>query len=220
MDQELALLHEKVDHLTELLEEQRRRQEAADELKRDLVPIANHMMRLSIDELAEIGNDFELEDLLFLLKRLLRNTRAWLELLDRLEAAMGLADEMQLIGHQVFNNLVETLDELERKGYFAFMREGFYVLDRIVTEFSEEDVRALGDNIVPILATVRNMTQPEVLSLANNALAAIREPQEEQKLSTLGLLRELSDPKVKKGLARMLNMLKALADQPPAASGN
>jgi uncharacterized protein YjgD (DUF1641 family) len=95
-------------------------------------------------------------------------------------------------------------------------------MDRIVTEFSEEDVRALGDNIVTILYTVRNMTQPEILELANKSLAAIR-PEEEiqpESVSTWSLLRELSDPKVRVGMARLLNLLKVLADQPPTASDN
>ena len=71
----LALLHQKLDHLTELLEAQRRHQEELDNLKQELIPIGNHMIKLSIAELAEVGDDFELEDLLLLLKRLLRDTR-------------------------------------------------------------------------------------------------------------------------------------------------
>ena len=48
-----------------------------DELRRDLMPIANQMIKLTIDELAEIGSEFQAEDLLFLLKRLLRDTTCW-----------------------------------------------------------------------------------------------------------------------------------------------
>ena len=174
------------------------------------------MLKLSIDELAEIGTEFQMEDLFFLLMRLLRNTHTLVSLLESLEAGMGLAEEANLIGKQVFSSAVEELDQMERKGYFAFAREGWSILDQIVTEFSEEDVRALGDNIVTILRTVRNMTQPEILELANKSLAALQ-PEEELhpgSVSTWALLRELSDPKVRVGMARMLNLLKVLADQP------
>lgn len=221
MDAELALLHEKVDRLTVLVEAQNKRQRAMEELGQDMLPIANHMIKLSIDELAEIGNDFQLEDLLFLLKRLLRNTHNLVEILDRMESLMGLSDEMNIIGKQVFHQAVEQLDRMEREGYFAFARGGWYIMERIVNEFNEEDVRALGDNIVTILTTVRNMTQPEVLSLANNAIGAISDGAPEgESLSAWALMRELSDPKVRKGLARMLNLVKALADQPPSTSKN
>jgi uncharacterized protein YjgD (DUF1641 family) len=86
------------------------------------------------------------------------------------------------------------------------------VLEKIVTEFDEEDVRALGDNIVTILTTVRNMTQPEVLSFANNAVTAIQPVEPVENVSTLQLLRSLSDPQVRKGMARLLNIVKTLAN--------
>ncbi len=222
MGNDLVSLHNKIDYLTEQIDLQRKRQDEYDELKRDLVPIANHMLKLTIDELSEIGMDFELEDVLFLLKRLLRDTRRMTLLLDYLEAGMDLVDEFQLLGRQVFSDSVELLDGMEREGYFDFVRGGWYILERIVDEFDAGDVRALGDNIVTILKTVRNMTQPEVLTLANNAIDSIQEPdQGNGKVpSTFALLRELTNPKVRKGLARMLNIVKALADQPEDKSLN
>jgi uncharacterized protein YjgD (DUF1641 family) len=179
------------------------------------------MIKLTIDELEEIGRDFQLEDLLFLLKRLLRNTNSLLDLMDRMESAIGLTDDFNRVGKEVFNVTVETLDRFEREGYFKFMQEAWHILERIVEEFSEEDVRALGDNIVTILTTVRNMTQPEILSIANNAVEAIRsQPVVEDTPSALRLLREFSDPQVRRGLARMINVVKVLADQPMPESMN
>jgi uncharacterized protein YjgD (DUF1641 family) len=132
--------------------------------------------------------------------------------MDMLEAGMGLSQELGMIGQGIFSDVVEELDRLERQGYFAFLREGWGVLEKIVTEFDEEDVRALGDNIVTILTTVRNMTQPEVLSFANNAVTAIQPVEPVENVSTLQLLRSLSDPQVRKGMARLLNIVKTLAN--------
>ena len=217
---DLELLHQKIDYLTEQLDEQRKRHRDFDELKQDMIPIANHMMKLTIDELADIGSDFQAEDFIFLVKRLLRNTHSFIRLMDYLEAGIGLSEEVSLLGTQMFNNLVETLDRLEHEGYFGFLNEGWNIVERIVTEFSEEDVKALGDNIVTILGTVRTMTQPEILNLANNAIGAIEAtPVENEDISTLGLLRELSDPQVRRGMARLLNIVKTLADEPGANNG-
>jgi uncharacterized protein YjgD (DUF1641 family) len=211
----IAQLDQKVDYLTQQMDIQLKRQQAFEELKDDIVPIVNHMIKLSIDELAEIGSDFESEDLFFLLKRVLRNTNLLLNMMDRLEAIMGVADEVQLLGKQVFSSTVEELDRLEREGFFAFGREGWNIVERIVNEYSQEDLQALGDNIVTIITTIRNMTQPEILSLANNAIGAIQEDSMElENVSTWTLVREFSNPKVRKGLSRMLNIVKALADQP------
>lgn len=209
---DLQVLDAKIDRLTALMEAQERRAQAMDELKSDMVPIVNHMIKLSIDELAEIGTEFQLEDLFFLLKRLLRDTPLLVETLDKLEALHDLADETQLMGRQVFNQAVARLEEMEQAGYFAFGRGGMYVMERIVAEFGEEDVRALGDNIVTILSTVRNMTQPEVLTMANNLVGAVSEEPVPENVSVWRLLREFSDPQVRKGMARLLNIVKTLAE--------
>jgi uncharacterized protein YjgD (DUF1641 family) len=213
---DLETLHQKIDLISEQLAAQQRRQQELQELQHDVMPIVNHMIKLSIDELAEVGNDFELEDLLFLLKRVLRNTRLIRRLMDMVEGSAGLLDEVQPIALQAFSTSVETLDRLEREGYFAFAQESWHILERIVNEFNEEDVRALGDNIVTILTTVRNMTQPEILNLANNAISAINPQEEVEDISTLRLIRELGDPRVRRGMARLLNLVKALDDQSPA----
>lgn len=210
-----GIVLEKLDHLTQQYNEQLRRQDELNELKGDLLPIANHMIKLSIDELAEIGTEFQVEDLLFLLKRLLRDTHLLVGLLDRLESMMELADETSRIGQQVFDQAVFSLDRLEREGYFAFAQGGWRIIERIVNEFDEEDIDALGENIVTILTTVRNLTQPEIMNLTNNALNAIQdEPMTDGNVSMWALLRDLNDPKVRKGMARLMNMLKVIADQP------
>jgi len=216
---DLETLHQKIDLISEQLEAQQRRQMELQELQQDLIPVVNHMIKLSIDELAEIGTEFQLEDLIFLLKRVLRNTRLIRRLMDMVEGGAGLIDELTPIGNQAFSTTVETLDRLEREGYFSFAQEGWKILERIVSEFNEEDVRALGDNIVTILTTVRKMTQPEVLALANNAISAISPQEEVKDISTLRLIRELGDPRVRRGMARLLNMVKALDDQTVDGNG-
>jgi len=221
MDNDLTLLHQKIDSLSEQVavlskfaENQNRRQRDFDELKDDMIPIANHLIKLSINELAEIGDKFQIEDLFFMLKRVMRNTHLILAIFDRVESVMDVADEAEILGKQVFNYAVAELDRFEREGYFGFAREGWGIVEKIVAEFSQDDVRALGDNIVTILTTVRNMTQPEIMTLADKAVGAIQEEiPETEKVSTWALLRELGNPKVRRGMARMINLLKALDER-------
>ncbi len=213
--EQFALLMEKMDRIETHVAEQRRRQQDLEELQRDLIPIGNHMFKLAIDELAEVGSEFQAEDLFFLLKRILRDTHLLLKLFDQLESVMELSEDMQTLGKQVFNQGVHELDRLEREGYFAFAREGWTIVERIVEEFSEEDVRALSDNIVTILKTVRNMTQPEIMAIANQSVDAIRDvPAEKENLSTFALIKEMGSPQVKRGMSRMLNLLKAMGENP------
>jgi uncharacterized protein YjgD (DUF1641 family) len=212
-------LFARLDYLVEQAEAQRRFQDEIDELRSDLTPIANHMIKLSINELAEIGSEFQAEDLWFLLKRLLRDTHLLVEGLNRLEMLMDFYDETQRGGKEVFNHLVSHLDQMEQQGYFAFARGSWRIVERIVTEFSEEDVNALGDNIVTILTTVKSLTQPEIMALTNRALGVLQTP-EEQTPSLWVLLKDLSDPKVRRGLGRLIKMMRVLADHPETPGTN
>ena len=189
MDNELALIHQKLDYLTEQLEAQRRQQEGMNELMNDAIPIVNHMVKLSIDELAEIGTDFQLEDLTFLLKRVLRDTRLLVGLLDQVESMAELAEEGQVMGKQIFHQVTMELDRLEREGYFDLARAGASVADRLVHKVKAEDVEALGNRMVDTL----DADVPE-------------------KISLFALLRAMGDQKVRRGLYRSMNLLKVIGD--------
>ncbi|MEJ5239875.1 MAG: DUF1641 domain-containing protein [Anaerolineales bacterium] len=132
--EQFNLLLERLDRIEAHLAEQRRRTEELEELKRDLIPIANQMVHLTIDELAEIGSEFRVEDLFFLLKRLLRDTYLLLDALDQLESLMGLSEEIKRLMKPMFNTLVEELDRLERRGYFAMLGKSWQVLTAPVPE--------------------------------------------------------------------------------------
>lgn len=210
---DLMLLHQKIDYLTEQLDAQRKRQEKWDELYRDMTPIASDLMNLTIAELDDVGRDFELADILFLFKRLLRDVRMLTAMLEQMESMAELAGEMRHISRPAVDHLIDTLQSLEQKGYFTFFEGLTFIVDQIVTEFDEEDVKALGENVVTILKTVRSMTQPEIMALANDAIQRMEEPVEED-ISTWALVRELRDPQVRRGFARLLNVVKALSAQP------
>ena len=114
---------------------------------------------------------------------------------------------------------MDALAEMERRGYFTFARGGAHILDALVTSFSEEDVRRLGDNIVLIANTVKDMTQPEILGFVRNTLLlAEAELDRPLDISTLGLLRQMGDPRVRRGLALTLRVLQAIGAQADVSS--
>lgn len=190
MENELTLIHQKLDYLTSQLEAQRQQQEVLNEMVQDAMPVVNHMVKLSIDELAEIGTEFQLEDLTFLLKRVLRDTRLLVGLLDQVEAVAELAEEGQVMGKRIFHQVAMELDRMEREGYFDFARAGWSVADRAVKEFKAEDLESAGVRM----------------------LGAFKEEPPER-VSMFALLRALGDPKVRRGLYRSLNLLKVMGDQ-------
>jgi len=173
MDKDLALLHEKVDQLTtqmliltEQAEVQQRRNHDFDELKADLIPIGNQLVNLAITELEEIGTD-----------------NLILTMMDRFEALMGIADEVDLLGKQVFSAAVEALDRLEQGGLFNQARDLFDTL-----------------------------SQSSTLTDLNGALLALQLPADEEfsAPSLFSLIRELRKPETRTGMYRLVKVLQSL----------
>ncbi|WP_423226584.1 DUF1641 domain-containing protein [Candidatus Amarolinea aalborgensis] len=221
MDQALLELHEKLDllttqvaYLTEQTQRAERERDARAELMRDLTPIVNDAYRLTVEQLEEVEQYVSLDDLLRLVKRLARNGRNIEKMLDQLESVMDLAETVAPLSDAAFSRAVNELATMERKGYFAFARGGWQILDNIVTSFGEDDVRQLGNNVVLILQTVKEMTQPEVMNFARNMVTAIEsEGGAEVSISYRSLLGQMRDPNVRRGLALTMRVLRNLGMQ-------
>lgn len=220
-DQALVALNEKLDalsrqvaYLTEQAQRAERERQARDELMRDLSPIVNDGFRLATEQLEEIQEYIDLGDLLRILKRLLRNGRNLEAMLDQLESLMDLAQTAGPLTNAAFEKATDLLHNAEQRGYFAFAAGGARIVDNIVTSFTEEDVRRLGDNIVLILNTVKDMTQPEIMSLVrtiiNQAEAEVAKP---VNISLLALLGQMRDPNVRRGLALTMRVLRVVGEQ-------
>ncbi len=212
LNQKIDALAEQVAYLTEETRLQQRRRQERDELKNDLTPIMTEAFRLSVEQLEEVEQYVQLEDVLRLAKRLARNTRNLEGMLDQLESWAEMGRDMTPLTRDGFFALMARLDEMERKGYFAFMRGGMAIMDNVVTSFTEEDVRQLGDNIVLILQTVKEMTQPDIMQMMRNTAVTIREEEPAENVSMMSILRQLNDPAVKRGLAKTLSVLKTVSE--------
>jgi uncharacterized protein YjgD (DUF1641 family) len=210
LNQKIDILTDQVAFLTEEARQQQRRRQEWQELQNDLVPIANDVFRISVNELEEVENYVQLEDILRLFKRLLRNTHNLEQMLDQLESTLALIQEVSPISQDAFLTLMTRLDEAERKGYFAFFRGGLGVMDKVVTSFTEEDIEQLGDNVVFILQTIKEMTQPEIMSMVRDSVEVLREEAPEENPSLISIMRQLNDPQVKRGLSKTLSVLRTV----------
>ena len=175
LNNKIDALTEQVAFLTEEARQEKRRRQEWDELKNDLTPVAGDVYRLAVRELAEVDGYFSSEDLLRLMKRLVRNTRNLEQMLDQLESFSALWQDVSPLTQDAFLALMNRLEEAEQKGFFAFMRGGMNIAEQVVTSFGEEDLQQLGDNIVLILQTVKEMTQPEIMTLMRNTAESLQE---------------------------------------------
>ena len=214
--QNVAALGEQVQFLTEKAYDDRRRQREFDEFKEDVTPVVSDMYAMTVEQLEEIQAYVQLEDVLALAKRVARNTRTFNEMLGQVESMYDLWKDLTPLSKEMVDGLTMQLSVMEQKGYFGFAKQGAYVMDQIVTSFSEDDVRQLGDNVVLILNTVKALTQPEMMNLINNLTQGFQEVEgqpDELPTSMFGLLREMRDPEVRRGLAITMAMLKKISQQ-------
>lgn len=212
-------LNRKIDALTAqvafLADEARAQRQARlewSDLKQDMTPVAMDMYRLTVAQLEEIEPHVQLEDILHLFKRLLRNTRNLEQMLDQFESLIELGSDISPLSQDAFVTVMARLDEMERKGYFTFVTGGMGILDRIVTNYTEDDIEQLGENVVLILDTLKEMTQPELMRLLRSSMIELTEVDSAETPSLFAIMRQLNDPGVRRGLNKTLNVLKSVSE--------
>lgn len=200
-----------VERLTGLIEADR----AAKAVMADLAAEAMPLARSAYEQLAERldASSIDIEAVGGLVLRLGEMAPELERMLDTLESGSSLMGEVGALSGDAMRSLIEAMARLEERGYATWAKGGLEVVDRIVTSFDEDDIAALGDNVVLIFETIKEMTQPDVMHMLQRSARLVREDAEQQppKLSMFRLLREMRDPEVKLGIHRMLTVLKGMA---------
>lgn len=216
----LEALDRKLDLVLTEVEEIRRFRREMEELKEDLSRVGQDLFRTTVNELEEVAPFVNTGDFAALLKRVVRNVNTLNELLVQLEGARDLVQDATPLAREMFSDGLAKLDELDRKGYFAMARELQRALDNVVASFSVEDVRLLGDNLVAILQTVKNLTQPAMLQAINNAVSVYQKVDFDtvEEFSPWRAFREINKPEMRRGLGFMIVFLRNLSAHPPPSA--
>jgi len=221
----LEALDHKLDLVLAEVEEVRRIRREVEELKDDLSRVGKDLFRTAVTEMEEVAPFVGTGDFSALFKRLVRNVNNFNELLVQLEGARDLLHDATPLARQLVHGGMERLDELDRKGYFVMGREVGRAVDNVVTHFTPEDVRLLADNLVAILQTVKNLTQPEMLQAINNAVAVYQQIDftTVEAYSPWRAFREMNRPEMRRSLGFLIVFLRnlggRLAAPPVPAAG-
>jgi len=215
IQKQLDAMQKQLAFVTEELQAQRKTRRELEELKADLSLIGRDVFQAAIEEMDGVAQHLDTGDIMFFFKKLLRNIHNLSRLLDKVESMADFADNAAPLTKEMINSWMEKLDEFDRKGYFEFSREAIKIVDTIVTSFEVEDIRLLRENITSILLTVKNLTQPEMLSSLNNALSFYRymSIKVEKNVSIWKILKELRDPEMRRGIIYLIQFLKNMAGQ-------
>ncbi len=214
LNQKMDALASQVAYLTEQAQISERGRRERSELMENMMPIAKDAMQIASDQFEEIQEYIKTDDLLRFVKKLARHRPQLEMLLDQFDAITDLIQIMDPISKEGMNKVVNVLTELEQKGYFTFAQSGMRMIDTVVTSFTEEDVNRLGDNIVLILNTVKDMTQPQIMTFVRNTLmVAEKEIEKPVDNSYMALIRQMRDPAVRRGLALTMRVMHVIGSQ-------
>ena len=206
-------ISKKLDLVIEEIELQKRLRKEKDMMKEDLMRVAKNIYEAGIEELEDVHDHIKTGDMWFLFKKLLRNVNNITKTFEQLENLKDFFQDFAPVARDMFQDTLNKLNEFDKKGYFEFARELSKVSDKIVTSFSVDDVKKLGDNTVTILNTVKNLTQPDMLMAVNNAVNIYKNLNVEitEKITLFSLMKELNTPEAKRGLAFAIKFLKNIS---------
>jgi hypothetical protein len=183
------------------------------ELKEDLAPRVNEAVKALIVELADIEADFQLEDLLFLIKNGMRNVRNLTFTLDQLKNFIDFALIAEPLFKSTVPQIIYSLDELEKKGVFNLFASFLDIITKIAETYTAEDMKQIGDGLVKLLGVVKKLTTPEALDFLDNAaeIPSRVDLSRVQSVGPFGMLWAGGNQEVKDGLGVLLEMTRGLA---------
>lgn len=217
----LARMEEKLDRVSDFEEQWRnfgRTLESLGDLGRDLSLLMGPGASLLTEELAEVETGFQLEDALYLLKRLLLSFRHIAWSLEQMENLIDWWQDVEPLLKIAVPHLVDKLDDLEQKGIFRINHAILNMYAKLASAYTPEDVEVIGDGFVRMHGIVRKFADPVVIQSIEAVvdmyakLASVYKPEDIESIGDgfvrmHGIVKKFADPKV-------IDFLDRLSDVP------
>lgn len=212
MTQEAALA-ERLDRLEAQIAPMVQSAKALSEFRDELAPRVNEAVQALIVELADVEPDFQLEDLVYLLKNVMRNVKNLNFTLDQLKNIIDFAVIAEPVLKTTVPQIIYYFDDMEQKGVFRLLSTGLDILKRIGSTYSAEELQQIADGVVQLAGSLQKLTSPEALAMLEKAadLPAQVNVKEAKPVGFWGMLGALSRPEVKEGMGVAMEFTAGLA---------
>ena len=205
-------INRKLDVIVAEMDAQRRLRNEVSDLRDDLMRVGNDVFQSSINELEEFSDTLCTGDVLQLVKKLARNVNNIKTAFEQLENARDFVADMSSISSDMFNNVLLKLDELDRKGYFALLKETERTFDAFVSSFSADDLKRLNESIPVLTGILKRLSDPDLIGKLETAVNVFDDYRfdPETRVSTIGLAKEMTRPEVRKATLYITGLMKNL----------
>ncbi|MGD8847032.1 MAG: DUF1641 domain-containing protein [Desulfobacteraceae bacterium] len=212
MTQDMALA-DRLDRLEAQIAPLTQSAKVVSELRDELAPRINEAVQALIVELADLEPDFQVEDLVFLLKNAMRNVKNLNFALDQLKNIIDFAVIAEPVLKTTIPQIIQYFDDLEQKGVFNIVSNGIEILGKIGTTYTPEQMSQIGDGLVRLVGIAHKLTRPETLDLLEKAadIPANVDVAGAKSVGMWGMLSALSRPEVKEGMGVALELTGSLA---------
>ena len=219
---QLKEINQKLDLLLENVNQQRLKSEVVEDLISDVSLIGKDAFQASVDMLEQQGVELDGEAIQLMFFKLLKNMNNFSMILNMFESMVDLTKDLNPIIKQVGLDTIDKFHEFDQKGYFEFFGEALKIIDNIVTHYTVEDVRQLADNIITIMDTLKNLTQPDMMKAMDNALTIYKnlDPSNVPEYSIWKVIKELNTPEMKRGIGFVLTFIKSLSPEEEKVENN
>jgi uncharacterized protein YjgD (DUF1641 family)/prefoldin subunit 5 len=207
------VIMEQLDHLGQEIATLTDSARALRELRDDLSPRVNETVKVLIEQLAEMEADVQFEDLVALLKNLMRNVRNLGWSVDQLKNLIDFLRTVEPLLKSAVPQAIIYLDKLERQGVFRVVASMMGVLEKIAETYTPEDIEQIENGLVPLVGVAKKLTTPEALNLLDKAaeVPSRVDLSQAKAVGPFGMLFALGNSEVKQGMGVVLELTKALS---------
>jgi uncharacterized protein YjgD (DUF1641 family) len=183
------------------------------ELREDVTPRVNETVQALIKGLVEIEADFQLEDLTFLMKKVLRNVRNMNWSIDQLKNLIDFLRTVEPLLKSSVPQAIAYLDMLEHEGVFHILASMLGVLHKIAQTYTPRDIDQIGNGLVDLVGVAKKLTAPQALNLLHRAakIPVTVDLSQAKEVGPFGMVFALGNREVKQGMGVLLELTKGLS---------
>ena len=183
------------------------------ELKEELTPRLNEGVQALIVGLADVEADFQLEKLVYLIKKVMRNMDNFSFALDMLHSFIDLAINAEPLLKSTVPQFISFLDDLEQKHVFKMLSIVLDVIKDITNKYTPEEIEQISKGLGKLVDSLGNLTDSKSVELFEKAskIPASINLEDSKPAGPFSMLMAMNDQDIKQGLGVLLELTKGLS---------
>ena len=182
------------------------------ELRDDLIPLSAQAFKLMINELEDIESGFQLEDLLDMIKTVMRSVKTVTFSLQQLQNIVDFVTTIEPLLRSSVPQMINYLDDLEQRGVLRMFTAMLDVRAKIAAAYTAEDIDKIGDGAVALLGLAEKLSDPQAMAFLDKIaeMPSRVDLSKSKDVGPFGLISAASSKEVKQGLGVMMELTKAM----------